>query len=91
MIKRPVILQEQVMQEHTENHEANTLRTARARIESELKRAEQKDLNDDTRNLLSELYEMRTALATMQDMLNLVWKRTERMHEQLLLLKDKTE
>ena len=91
MIKRPVILQEQVMQEHTENHEANTLRTASARIESELKKAEQKDLNDDTRNLLSELYEMRTALATMQDMLNLVWKRTERMHEQLLLLKDKTE
>lgn len=67
------------------------LETAIARFEDELRRIENKEINDTTRSLIGELSEVTTALATMQEMLNLVWKRTEQMHEQLYALRQKTE
>ncbi len=68
-----------------------TLVAAKTRLETEIARFEKKELNDHSRSLLQNLHEVTTALSTMQDMLNLIWKRTEQMHEELAQLRSKTE
>ena len=68
-----------------------TLIAAKVRLETEIARFEKKELNDHSRSLLQNLNEITSALATMQDMLNLVWKRAEQMHEELGSLRSKTE
>lgn len=81
---------------HTElQQEANVtkeaLHAAKQRLESEIARLEKKDLNDHSRSLAQKLNELQTALATMQEMLNIVWKHTEHMHHELGTLRTKTE
>lgn len=80
------------LEEH-ETREINkeALLAAKDRLENELRRLEKKELNDHTRSLLQGLNELTAALATMQDMLNLVWKRSEQMQEELGALRSKTE
>jgi len=81
------------MLEKQEEHEQakETLAHAKARIEHELERLEKKGLNDGLRSSLQKLHEVTSSLATMQEMLNIAWKRTEQLHEELQQLKAKTE
>ena len=68
-----------------------TLVAAKERIEGEIARFEKKEFNDHSRNLLHNLHELTAALSTMQEMMNLIWKRTEQMQEELAQLRSKTE
>ncbi len=67
------------------------LYAAKQRLEHEIARLEKKDLNDHTRSLAQKLNELQTALSTMQEMLNIVWKQTEHIHHELGTLRTKTE
>ncbi len=92
ILKKPQLLEKITMaNEPVQQPHKEALEAAIARFEGELKRIENKETNDTTRTLIAELNEVTTALATIQDMLNLVWKRTEQMHEQLHSLRQKTE
>lgn len=86
-------LQKEEQTRAQEVHELNkeTLLAAKARLDNEIKRFEKKELNDHTRNIAHHLHEISAAVATTQDMLNLIWKRTEQMHEELAALRGKTE
>ena len=81
------------MLEKQEEHEEakETLAHAKARIEHELARIESKDLNDGIRNSLQKVHEVTSSIATIQEMLNIIWKRTEQLNEELQRLKAKTE
>lgn len=68
-----------------------TLLDAKARLQTEIERFEKKELNDHTRTMLQYLHETTAALATMQDMMNILWKRTEQLQEELAHLRSKTE
>lgn len=68
-----------------------TLLAAKTRLEQEIERFTKKELNDHSRSLSHTMHEINAALSTMQDMMNLLWKRTEQMHEELAVLRSKTE
>ncbi len=86
------MLEKQMLEKQEEHEEAKeTLAHAKARIEHELVRLEKKDLNDGVRNSLQKMHEITSSLATIQEMLNIIWKRTEQLNEELQHLKSKTE
>lgn len=87
MVQKLSVMQNQ---EKTLTPNKEALEAAVKRFESELKRIENKETNDTARALLSELDELSAAMATMQDMMNIVWKRSEQMREQIHELKEKT-
>lgn len=78
-------------EEKTREITKETLIAAKERLENEIARFEKKELNDHSRSLLQNLHEVTAAMATMQDMLNLIWKRTEQMQEELAQVRSKTE
>ncbi len=86
------MLEKQMLEKQEEHEEAKeTLAHAKARIEHELARIESKDLNDGIRNSLQKVHEVTSSIATIQEMLNIIWKRTEQLNEELQRLKAKTE
>lgn len=86
-----IIQEKQGTEEENRTISKEALIAAKNRLESEIARFEKKELNDHSRTLLRDLHEITAALATMQDMMNLVWKRTEQMQEELAQLRSKTE
>lgn len=89
--KAMIVQEKKEAEEQARAISKETLLVAKARLEREIERFEKKDLNDHARNLLQNIHEVTSALATMQDMLNLMYKRTEQMHEELAQLRSKTE
>lgn len=89
--KAMIIQEKQETEEKNRTISKEALVAAKERLETEIARFEKKELNDHTRSLLQNLHEVTSALSTMQDMINLIWKRTEQMHEELAHLRSKTE